>query len=80
MPVQDWAEIRYVYSNEGLSERAIATRLGIARDTVSRAIASTGTFRDAACAARRCEAYALRSYSRPSQSVGSAGGCTIRIC
>jgi transposase len=40
--VQDWAEIRYLYTNEGMSERAIATRLGIARDTVSRAIASAG--------------------------------------
>lgn len=40
--MQDWAEIRYLYTNEGMSERAIATRLGIARDTVSRAIASAG--------------------------------------
>ncbi|WP_169338159.1 MarR family transcriptional regulator, partial [Nocardia vinacea] len=38
--VQDWAQIRYLHASEGLSMRAIATRLGISRDTVSRAIKS----------------------------------------
>nr|WP_040872031.1 IS21 family transposase [Nocardia exalbida] len=38
--VQDWAQIRYLPASEGLSMRAIATRLGISRDTVSRAIKS----------------------------------------
>ncbi|UAK30269.1 IS21 family transposase [Nocardia asteroides] len=37
--VQEWAQIRYLHA-EGLSMRAIAARLGISRDTVSRAIAS----------------------------------------
>jgi IS30 family transposase len=38
--VQEWAQIRYLHASEGLSIRAIAARLGISRDTVSRAIAS----------------------------------------
>lgn len=40
--MQDWAEIRYLHANEGMSIRAIATRLGIARDTVAKAVASAG--------------------------------------
>ena len=36
--VQDWAEIRHLHFSEGLSARAIALRLGLARDTVSRAL------------------------------------------
>nr|WP_280457730.1 hypothetical protein [Nocardia carnea] len=38
--LEDWAEIRYLHDSEGLSQRAIAKRLGIFRDTVARAIAS----------------------------------------
>ncbi|MBP2191203.1 transcriptional regulator with XRE-family HTH domain [Nocardia goodfellowii] len=38
--VQDWAQIRYLHTSEGLSRRAIAARLGLSRDTVARAIAS----------------------------------------
>ncbi len=38
--MQDWAQIRYLHTSEGLSRRAIAARLGLSRDTVSRAIAS----------------------------------------
>jgi transposase len=36
--VQEWAEIRHLHFSEGLSARAIASRLGLARDTVSRAL------------------------------------------
>lgn len=39
--VQDWAQIRYLHGSEGLSIRAIASRLGLSRDTVSRAVASS---------------------------------------
>jgi transposase len=38
--LQDWAEIRHLHVSEGMSVRAIAKRLGLARDTVSRALAS----------------------------------------
>ncbi len=38
--MQDWAQIKYLYTSEGLSQRAIAARLGISRDTVARAIRS----------------------------------------
>ena len=37
---QDWAEIRHLHVSEGMSVRAIASRLGTARDTVSRALSS----------------------------------------
>jgi len=40
--VQEWAEIRHLHVAEGLSQRAIADRLGIARKTVARALASQG--------------------------------------
>ena len=40
MTVEDWAEIRHLHAAEGLSVRAIAKRLGVARDTVARAVAS----------------------------------------
>jgi transposase len=40
--LQDWAEIRHLHVSEGMSVRAIARRLGVARDTVSRALASQG--------------------------------------
>ena len=40
--MQDWAEIRHLHVSEGMSVRAIATRLGVARDTVSRALSSEG--------------------------------------
>ncbi len=40
--MQDWAEIRHLHVSEGMSVRAIANRLGIARDTVSKALASEG--------------------------------------
>jgi len=36
--VQEWAEIRHLHFSEGLSARAIASRLGLARDTVTRAL------------------------------------------
>ncbi|MEQ4210205.1 IS21 family transposase [Actinopolymorpha sp. B9G3] len=39
--VQDWAKIRYLHGSEGLSIRAIAARLGLSRDTVARAVASS---------------------------------------
>ena len=38
--VQDWAEIRHLHFAEGLSERAIAERVGVARGTVRRALAA----------------------------------------
>ena len=38
--VQEWAEIRHLHFAEGLSERVIAGRLGVARGTVRRAIAA----------------------------------------
>ena len=38
--VQEWAEIRHLHFAEGLSQRAIADRLGLARKTVARALAS----------------------------------------
>ena len=37
--VEDWAEIRRLYKVEKLSKRAIARRLGLHRDTVTRALA-----------------------------------------
>jgi transposase len=37
-PVEDWAEIRRLHRVEGLSQRAIARRLGLARDTVAAAL------------------------------------------
>jgi len=40
MTVEDWAEIRRLHAREQMSIRAIAKRLGIARDTVSRAVAA----------------------------------------
>jgi hypothetical protein len=36
--VQEWAEIRHLHFSEGLSARAIASRLGLARDTVTQAL------------------------------------------
>ena len=38
--VEDWAEIRRLHKVEKLSKRAIARRLGIHRDTVTRALES----------------------------------------
>jgi transposase len=38
--VQEWAEIRHLHFAEGLSARAIAVKLGVARDTVARALRS----------------------------------------
>lgn len=38
--VQEWAEVRHLHFAEGLSERVIADRLGLARGTVRRAIAA----------------------------------------
>ena len=37
-----WAEIRYLHASEGLSGRAIAKRLGVARKTVAKALAWDG--------------------------------------
>jgi Helix-turn-helix domain len=39
--VQDWAQIRYLHGSEGMSVRAIAARLGLSRETVSRAVKSS---------------------------------------
>jgi hypothetical protein len=39
--VQDWTEIRYLHGSEGMSVRAISARLGLSRDTVSRAVKSS---------------------------------------
>ena len=36
--MQEWAEIRHLHFSEGLSARAVAGRLGLARDTVARAL------------------------------------------
>ena len=38
--MHEWAEIRHLHLAEGLSARAIAARLGVARDTVARALRS----------------------------------------
>ena len=40
--MQDWAEIRHLHVSVGMSLRAIASRLGVARDAVSRALSSAG--------------------------------------
>ncbi|PRC61786.1 IS21 family transposase, partial [Mycobacterium sp. ITM-2017-0098] len=38
--MEDWALIRHLHLSEGLSQRAIARKLSIARDTVASALAS----------------------------------------
>ncbi|MDF2824101.1 MAG: hypothetical protein K0R68_1509, partial [Mycobacterium sp.] len=38
--LEDWALIRHLHRSEGLSQRAIARQLGVARDTVAAAVAS----------------------------------------
>lgn len=38
--LEAWALIRHLHRSEGLSRRAIARQLGIARDTVASALAS----------------------------------------
>src|SRR5699024_4359796 len=38
--MEDWTQIRHLHRSERLSQRAIAKRLGIARDTVANALAS----------------------------------------
>jgi transposase len=40
--LEDWALIRHLHRSEGLSQRAIARQLSIARDTVASALASDG--------------------------------------
>ena len=40
MTVEDWARIRHLHGAEGLSQRQIAEELGIARETVARAVRS----------------------------------------
>lgn len=40
--LEDWALIRHLHRSEGLSQRAIARQLSIARDTVASAQASDG--------------------------------------
>lgn len=40
--MEDWELIKHLYHSEKLSKRAIATKLGIARDTVTNALTSDG--------------------------------------
>ena len=40
--MEDWAEIRRLHRSERLSGRAIAKQLGISRNTVAAALASSG--------------------------------------
>jgi transposase len=40
--MEDWAEIRRLSRAEGMAIKAIARRLGIARNTVKRALAAHG--------------------------------------
>ena len=40
--MEDWAEIRHLHASQGMSIRAIAKHLSIARDTVTRALAADG--------------------------------------
>lgn len=40
MTVEDWARIRHLHEAEGLSQRRIAEELGLARETVARAVRS----------------------------------------
>lgn len=40
--MKEWAEIRHLHGSEGMSIRGIAARLGIARDTVAKAVALEG--------------------------------------
>jgi IS30 family transposase len=39
--VEDWAEIRRLHRSEKLSQAAIARHLGVSRNTVARALASS---------------------------------------
>lgn len=40
--VNEWAEIRHLHGSEGMSIRGIAAHLGLARDTVAKALALEG--------------------------------------
>ena len=40
--MEDWAEIRHLHASQGMSIRAIAKHLSIARDTVAQAVAADG--------------------------------------
>jgi transposase len=42
LPVEEWAEIRRLHRVEGVSQRAIARRLDVARETVARALRRDG--------------------------------------
>ena len=67
--MQDWAQIRYLRGSEGLSIRAIAARLGLSRDTVSRAVASSSP----------CQARCGLRFPRATVPVGSGQSGCLRV-
>jgi hypothetical protein len=63
--LQDWAGVGHLHLGEALSVRAIAKRLGIARERVVRAVASMDQGRISGCGAVRL----LMCWNQP------LGGC-----